>query len=274
MSFYIHYNYRTDNFPIDQWKCIYETALCPQLSGYKSFGFALSIICAFRVMLLSVIPEKRHLIQHERWKINITRDYCTQYLQYMESLMLNGPDNAFTFKYFEERLLSQSTSSNSTSNSNNNEQRKAKVQVIISTNVRKEASTSATSLKPAAAKPTTTSSSSDTRRSPNEKPAAAKPTTTSSSSDTRRSPNERPAAAKPTTTSSSSDTRRSPNEKPAAAKPATSRPYIPVHTGSESEPESDSDDEDPQYGPKRKRGKPRNNKAQKKQKTGRQSGTP
>ena len=230
MSFYIHYNYRTDNFPIDQWKCIHETALCPQLSGYKSFGFALSIICAFRVMLLSVIPEKRHLIQHERWKINITRDYCTQYLQYMESLMLNGPDNAFTFKYFEERLLSQSTSSNSTSNSNNNEQRKAKVQVSISTNVRKEASTSATSLKP--------------------------------------------AAAKPTTTSSSSDTRRSPNEKPAAAKPATSRPYIPVHTGSESEPESDSDDEDPQYGPKRKRGKPRNNKAQKKQKTGRQSGTP
>jgi hypothetical protein len=113
-------------------------------------------------MLLSVIPEKRHLIQHERWKIYVSKEYCTQYLNYMESLMLNGRDNA-AFNYFQEKLLSQSTS----------------------------------------------------------------------------------------------------------AKPATSRSYIPVHTGSESEQESDSDDEDPQNGPKRKRGKPRNNKAQKNQKTGR-----
>ena len=97
----------TDNFNMHEWNCKYNSMLCPQCKAGK-FGeldqiVATSILGAFRAMLLSQTQLSRTKILLP-WEIVKTKVAYSGYLEKLECVLMNGPDNTL-MKYFESLLL-------------------------------------------------------------------------------------------------------------------------------------------------------------------------
>ena len=97
-----------------EWNCKYNSMLCPQCKAGKLGEIdqivATSILGAFRAMLLSQTQLSRAKILLP-WEIVKTKGAYSGYLEKLECVLINGPDNTL-MKYFESLLLPKEALSN------------------------------------------------------------------------------------------------------------------------------------------------------------------
>jgi hypothetical protein len=104
---FIYGNDSTDNFNMHEWNCKFNSYLCPQCRSGKGGELdqivAISILGAFRAMLLSQTQLSRTKILL-LWDIVKTKSAYKGYLEKLECVLMNGPDNTL-MTYFENLLL-------------------------------------------------------------------------------------------------------------------------------------------------------------------------